>query len=110
MFWIVKDQPIQCGRLIYRPRDYSFDYEPVPYGRASCETTLCWGFLQLCVTLDGDVLDVWGYWPHPAWRLIPLVAPEGSRGQLWFKSERPLYAGISQGINEPGMPPTWVDR
>jgi len=93
------------GRVIYRPDEFSFDFQPYYPGG----TSLLINSLQLEVDWKGRVLYAWGYCPHVTWERTNEPVPDFAPGVLRFLSDGRLIPGVSIPITPDGGWPVSVN-
>jgi len=83
------------GRLIYRTKEHSFDFESSSSFQCPARTSLQFGTLQLEVALPvGTALFIWGYHPQELWQEHAVPVPPARPGLLQIQD-----VGLRPGIS-----------
>ncbi len=111
-FEIRADQAILTGRVVYRRKDYSFDFEPDSAGIDKGLSSLVFHHDTIHLKIDekGCILYVWGYEPLIKVESTDSGPPEFKRKGLVALLDEEIIPGVSIGIGDPGGWPVFVNR
>ncbi len=99
-------QKIADGKVIYRPEEYSFDFET---DTPSSGTSLLVNDLHLEVDEDQRILYVWGVCPYYRWQHTDRNPPSSEPGILVAILNGQMIPGVSHRLTKPSEWPILVN-
>ena len=100
-FRVSPELAITEGELVYVPEDYAFNFfSERPDICLSAITSVVIDTLQLPIDIQGQILYVWGYWPHTSWQHANISPPSFQECSLFAELETDdIVPGISKRIS-----------
>jgi hypothetical protein len=95
-FETISGSEIKNGHIVYRAREFSFDFEPAPLRSF---TSFLVNDLNLEVDTAGTLLSVWGLCPHPGWQRGEVRPPPSIRSEVKVRTDRTLSRGVSESLS-----------
>jgi len=106
-FSIHPGQPQSKGKVLYKPNEYAFDFEP---RIESGVTSLLVNDLQLEIDDEGRVLYPWGYCPHLSWQKTEDRVPHHLPGVLKVALDEEIIPGVSIQVTPEAGWPVYVNH
>ncbi|MDE3046710.1 MAG: hypothetical protein KGJ02_08760 [Verrucomicrobiota bacterium] len=106
-FLIQEPQENRNFSLVYRPRDYSFDIEPLD---GSGDTSIMVNDLQLEIDHEGKIMYVWGLCPLIKYEETDEFPLKYQTGSLVAVLDGPPVPGISYRLNEDHRWPIYINK
>lgn len=87
------------GRLIYRTKEYSFDFVFPTGTKVGDGTTLCIDTLQIEIDiLSHNLLYPWGLCPHTSWKKRTLPSIDSVKAGIKISSNEEFTSGVTVGL------------